>query len=81
MTSGPYFLTSTEGCPRSLANLEFLESRLVYEAAEMMLNPSEQAVELIEPRGAGATIKVPSPLAKSPRNVKVLRLKPIAWSE
>jgi hypothetical protein len=60
--------------------LTFLESRLVFEAAEMMLNPSEQAVGLIGPGVAGATIKVASPLAKSPWRAKVLRLKPIAGS-
>jgi hypothetical protein len=73
-------LASAEGCPRSLAWLKFLESRLIYEAAEMMLDPSEQAIGLIEPRIAGATINVPSPLAKPPRKAKVRSLKPIAWS-
>ncbi len=45
-----------------------------------MLNPSEQAIGLIEPGAAGATIKIPSPLTKSPRKAKVRRLKPIVGS-
>jgi hypothetical protein len=53
---------------------------LVYEAAEIMLNPSGQANGLIEPGVTGATIKVASPLAKSPRKAKVRRLKPIVGS-
>jgi hypothetical protein len=75
-----YYLAGVEDCPLSLACLEFLEPNLVYEAAEMMLNPSEQAVGLIEPGVAGPTIKIPAPLAKSPRKAKVRRLKPIAGS-
>lgn len=46
----------------------------------MTLNPSEQAVGLIEPAVAGATVKVLSPLAKAPRKAKIRRLKPIAGS-
>jgi hypothetical protein len=73
-------LAAAEDCPLSLACLKFLELNFVYEAAEMMPNPSEQAVGLIEAAVAGATIKVPSPLAKPPRRAKVLRMNPIAGS-
>jgi hypothetical protein len=45
-----------------------------------MLNPSGQAIGLIEPAVTGATIKVPLPLTKSPRKAKVRRLKPIVGS-
>jgi hypothetical protein len=75
-----YYLAGVEDCPLSLACLEFLEPNLVYEAAEMMLNPSEQAIRLIEPAVAGATIKVALLLAKSSRKAKIRRLKPIAGS-
>jgi hypothetical protein len=46
----------------------------------MMLDPFEQAVGLIEPGVAGATMKVPLLRAKSLLKTKVRCLKPIAGS-
>jgi hypothetical protein len=67
------------GCPRLLACLKLLEPSLVYEGAEMMVNPSEQAIGPNAPGVAGA-INVSSPPAERLRKAQVRRLRPIAGS-
>ena len=49
MTCDAWYFGEPEGCPRSLACLKFLEPAWFMRRAEIMVNPSEQAIGLIEP--------------------------------
>ena len=72
MTCSPCYLANAEDCPRSLACLRFLEPNLVYETANLMLDPSARAVpahDAATPAGANAVkpqaLRAPKPLRRS----------------
>jgi ADP-heptose:LPS heptosyltransferase/GT2 family glycosyltransferase len=69
MTCSPCYLANAEDCPRSLACLRFFDPAMVYETAEMMLDPSAAAIAPPPP-------EEPEPMAKPARKPKTRRRQP-----